>query len=155
MIDRALAVQIGQKVLAHVHQYMGTQELLPDGSVNPFVTDCFAHTSYHTKLNEPWCAAFGCRVYEEQGYKSPHSAAALDMRNMGVEWPMVAGAGVVLEHLDGPLKGHFHWTFLERDVQENDQVILGTGGNQNNMVCTKTFSLESFKIIAVRGPESL
>lgn len=137
--------------MGRIRNFLGTKELLENGSVNPFITECFMHTTYHTKENEPWCAAFACKVLEDVGYQSTRDAGADSYINYGEKLAdLKSGCIVVLQHRVGSLRGHYHVTFF---VSKQGDTITCMGGNQFNSVCAEAFDLKyMMEIVAIRWP---
>lgn len=97
----------------------------------------------------PGCAATVCAALELSGYKSTHDASAISFAEYGNECKPFRGAIIVLEHLSGPLKGHYHVGFF---VNIDDRTITLLGGNQDHQLCVKSFPLREYKIAASRWP---
>jgi uncharacterized protein (TIGR02594 family) len=134
---------------------MGIKELLPNGKVNPIITEYFMATAYHTPYNEAWCSAFICWVLRKAGYKTSNSAGAYDNVHLGTPCELQIGCVVVIEHLKGELKGHFHVTFckaLIKDSKGNVIGFIGRGGNQNNCVCDNSYLFADHKVVGSRWP---
>lgn len=128
---------------------LGTYELLPNGKVNPLITEMFTHTTYHTLLNEPWCAADQCYCLWKAGYKNPKTAAAHGFVHYGVPSKIRKGAIIVIQHANG----HFHVTQFSHWIDEKNQIACCVGGNQNNRVKYSTYDFKVDKPIAVRWPD--
>lgn len=98
------------------------------------------------------CAATLCGALELTGFKSPHNASAISFATYGKECDEKFGAILVLEHLQGSLKGEHHvTTFSSRDGQIYDCL----GGNQDHMLQHAKYMIGvEFKIIAIRWPVS-
>lgn len=129
--------------------YLGMKEIV-NGKVNPLITEMFLKTSYHTKENEAWCAAFICWLLETLGYKSSHDAGAYSYASFGVKCELKPGAIVVVQHLTGSLAGHYHVTMCETPLTQT--AFMGLGGNQDNTVSIKKYGSPDYKIVSVRWP---
>lgn len=98
----------------------------------------------------PGCAATMCAALESTGYKSTGDASAISYANYGTPCELIPGCIVVIEHLDGPLKGGHHVAFF---VEQNSKTTVNLfGGNQNHLLCKADFSLIKNRIIAKRWP---
>lgn len=132
---------------------LGMKELLPDGKVNPIVTEMFSYTTYPTKANEAWCAADQCYVLAKTGYKNPRTALATGFNKYGVACELKKGAIVVIQHLTGSMKGRYHVTQFSHWVDEANGIAACIGGNQNNSVCYVNYDLKTKeKVVACRWP---
>lgn len=129
--------------------YLGTKEVLPDGSVNPIITYFFTFTSYRTKLNKAWCAATQCCMLRKTGYKDPNSAAAMGFIKYGTPCEYKKGALIVMEHPDG---GH-HVTQFSHWIDEKKKLAMCLGGNQSNMVKFSQYNFNVEKVLRVCWPE--
>lgn len=97
----------------------------------------------------PGCAATVCAALELCGYDSTRDASAISYADYGTACKPVYGCVVVIEHLDGDLKGHHHVGFL---VKLDDDNVTLLGGNQGHSLCICGFSLKRNKIIATNWP---
>lgn len=122
---------------------VGTKELLPNGRVNPFVTECFSYTTYKTDRNEAWCAAFISYLMAKSGLSNKASAAAADWGIYGVKLSTVCYGAIV--HIQHP--GN-HVTICVGVLSSRE--FLGLGGNQSNKVCIQTYQIADVR--AVRWP---
>lgn len=126
-------------------KYLGEHEIKGAAEDNPFVIECFKHTTYHAVHDEvPWCAAFVCKVLEDSGYKSSKSAAANSYMTYGTPCDLKPGAIVV-----------FHWPAGGQHVTIcdsilNQSLVTCLGGNQQDSVKDSNFNREYIK--ACRWP---
>ena len=112
----------------------------------------FSHTNYgdlgHTM--EASCAATMCAALELTGYKSPHSARALDFSDYGMQSELVPGAVCVFDFGGGD----HHVSILEAlggaITACPDGYGVFCGGNQYHALKRCTFKLSS--IIHTRWP---
>jgi uncharacterized protein (TIGR02594 family) len=127
-------------------RYLGEQEILGSKD-NQFILDCFKHTSYNASHDEvPWCAAFICRVLDESGYKSTHSAAAVSFATYGLKADVVPGAIVVFRWADGS----HHVSIIDHTLSTDHNYVVCLGGNQSNSVKYSVFPKS--RIMATRLP---
>lgn len=126
-------------------KYLGEHELAGAKDDNPFIVECFKHTTYQAIHDEvPWCAAFVCKVLEDCGYKSTKSAAANSYLTYGRPTSLVPGAILVFHWPSGGQ----HVTFLNKVI--NETLVECLGGNQSDSVKLTTFN--SAYIKAIRWP---
>jgi uncharacterized protein (TIGR02594 family) len=121
---------------------------IKDGKVNPLVTEMFSYTSYKTKRNEPWCAAFICWCLGKTGFANPATAAAKGFSNYGVSSDYKRGAIIVMRHPSG----QHHVTFFDSWIDEKNKLAKCYGGNQANSAKYSTYDFKSEKILGVRWP---
>lgn len=125
----------------------------------PWIEETFGkHTTFNLEgITPPACAATMCRVLEETGYRSPHSAAAASFIGYGIPCELTKGAIVVLKHQFGPLRGHHHVTLVESipvvyvPGTVPDRIIF-LGGNQNHMVIPVSFDMKIHEIVSCAMP---
>ncbi len=124
---------------------LGEREIL--GTVdNQWILDCFKHTSYKAGHDEvPWCAAFVCRMLEECGYKSTHSAAAASYDDFGLACSLKEGAIITFKWASGGR----HVTICDHVI--DGQMVACIGGNQSNSV--KISNYERQFIHSIRWPQ--
>lgn len=104
------------------HEILGRQD-------NQFILDCFKYTSYKADHDEvPWCAAFICRMLDENKMKSTHSAAANSFASYGSPCDLKPGAILVFKWASGE-----HHVTMCHHIVDKDYVAC-IGGNQSNMV---------------------
>jgi uncharacterized protein (TIGR02594 family) len=134
-------------ILQQARKYIGQHEV--SGSQdNPFIRDCFRHTTLGAQHDEvAWCAAFMCRILEELGLKSTRSAAAVSYASFGNHAPLAPGSIVVFRWASGD----HHVTLVDHVV--SDQIVACCGGNQNNRVQVSNY--ERRFIMAVRLPSEI
>lgn len=118
---------------------IGIKETLPNGKVNPFVIECFSRTTYKTKDQAPWCAAFISYLMHETGLKNHASAGAAEWGNYGVKCELRYGAIVHIQHPGA------HVTICVGIL--NDKEFLGLGGNQSNKVCKQVYKISDLRNI--------
>jgi uncharacterized protein (TIGR02594 family) len=112
---------------------------------NPFILECFLHTTYHAHHDEvPWCAAFVCYCLDKSGIKSDACAAAVQYASWGKPAELKPGAIVVFRWASGD----HHVAFCDHVIDENTVACLG--GNQSDSVRISNFGRQW--IIAVRMP---
>lgn len=117
-------------------KYLGEHELAGATADNPFVIECFKHTTYHAIHDEvPWCAAFVCKVLEDSGFSSTKSAAANSYTSYGMPTTLKPGAILVFHW---PAGGQ-HVTFCNR-VIASSSLVECLGGNQGDSVKLTTFN---------------
>lgn len=105
-----------------------------------FDKEVFSHTSYEnlTGMMEPGCAATACAALEENGFKSPHNAAAESFRNFGIESELKPGA-IVGFNWSGKKGIHCdHVSFCDHIIDQAHVACLG--GNQGHEVKVSVFS---------------
>ncbi len=89
----------------------------------------------------PWCSDFWCWVHEQNGIKSPRSAAALDWLHWGIEIrELIVGATLVFD-----FGGHGHVGGCVGRGPNGFVPVLG--GNQSNMVRISMMSMDRLKSI--------
>lgn len=108
-----------------------------------FVQECFSHTTFGKLVDStpPSCAATLCAALEENGYLSPHSAAAISFSEYGTASGLVVGAICVFEWQSG-----MHHVSCCLDPSKN----LFLGGNQGHMLQRAVYNPKF--IIATRWP---
>jgi hypothetical protein len=113
---------------------------------------CFKHTDYGSigHVLPPSCAATLCAALEINGFKSPHDASAISFAKYGRPSEMLQGAILVLQHVTGPLRGHYHVTTL--DHQSGDLAYC-LGGNQGHLLQVSPYNLKvDYQVVACRWP---
>jgi hypothetical protein len=122
---------------------------IPGPADNPEIVAMFKHTDAPPSMWHDctaWCAACQCAALEENGEKSPHSAAALSFAEWGheVDWvDALPGDMVLFEWTDeeGNVTGHHVAQFYS----QQEEFVSCLGGNQVDHhtgfheVCVKTF----------------
>lgn len=141
---------------AQTYERAGVLEV-PGPEAHPTILSFFTFTTLKghplAKSDETaWCSAFVCAVLEQCGVSSTRSAAARSYERWGVplEHPRL-GCVVVFERHDKNNKAAAHVGFFagyQTIGQKN--MMLVTGGNQNNRVCTKPYDPNTCK--AMRWP---
>lgn len=112
---------------------------------NPFILECFLHTTYDAAQDEvPWCAAFVCWVLDQAGIKSTRNAAAASYCTWGQPAKLQPGAIVVIRHVTGS----HHVCFVDKVL--DSETFAGLGGNQSDSVRISNFPIA--RIIATRMP---
>lgn len=130
-------------------------------AANPFVLECFSHTSLAGSplaLSDetPWCSAFLCWCMEQSGIPSTRSAAAASWRNWGLQVarPYLLGAVILLEHTPGPdaatgsASGNHVGLYEAMDATH----IKLLGGNQSDSVKLSAFPLAQYRVVTARWP---
>lgn len=135
--------------LALAETKIGIQEIL-NGKVNPFVTECFTYTTYKTKQNEAWCAAFICYLLRNTGFKDTNNAGAASYDKYGT-------AVAIADAQPGDIVT-FRWASGDRHVSMIHHVVDADnvaclGGNQSNQVKISVYAKHF--IAAVRRPVPL
>lgn len=131
-------------------QFLGTKELLEDGTLNPTVRGFFKHTSYDPELiskRTPWCSAFVSSMLEQAGIRSTRRANARSYVKWGHEAQLILGAIVILARGDNPASGHVG--FYAGTAGDR---ILVLSGNQKNSVCIALYPRA--RLLAVRWPDN-
>ena len=126
---------------------LGMNEI-KDGKVNPLVTEMFSYTSYKTKKNEPWCAAFICWCLAKTGFGNPATAAAVGFKDYGVKSDYKRGAIIVMRHPSG----QHHVTMFDSWSDEKNKLAKCLGGNQANSVKYSIYDFSKEKVLGVRWP---
>jgi hypothetical protein len=126
--------------------HMGQPEVTGGPATN-FDNEIFSHTDFGSLngIMEPGCAATACAALEENGFLSPHSAAAISFKDYGTPCELVFGCIVVFQWENG----EHHVTFCE---SFDDIFVTCLGGNQSQEVKESTFYRQY--IIATRWPVS-
>ncbi len=132
-----------------INKHIGETEI-PGIASNPFIVECFDHTTLAgtplALLDETaWCAALACAALEKTGFESPHSAAAAEFDNYGIECQLKYGAIMTFKREGGSGR---HVTFFSGE--EDDRLLRGTGGNQGNSLKPSLFSRA--QLVSVRWP---
>jgi uncharacterized protein (TIGR02594 family) len=100
---------------------------------NQIILDYFAAAGHAWVQDDEtaWCSAFACWVAEQVGCEHPHSLRARDFLTVGdpVLEPEQGDIVVYWRVEKDSVYGHVHFF-----VSQDDKVIYGIGGNQNNMV---------------------
>ena len=105
-----------------------------------------------------WCASVQnmkliCCGFKgsRKGTKGNTSAAATSLGEVGEEMSeLVPGAILVIQHLTGSLKGHYHTTEFVRRSSSDKNIIYCRGGNQGNTFCIQAYDLRKEKIVHIR-----
>lgn len=121
---------------------------MKDGKVNPLVTEMFSYTSYKTKRNEPWCAAFICWCLAKTGFANPATAAAVGFSKYGTSSEYKQGAIIVMRHPSG----QHHVTMFDSWIDEKQKIARCFGGNQGNQAKYSTYDFKKEKVLGVRWP---
>lgn len=127
---------------------LGQHELAGPSQNNPFIMECFKHTSYSNAPNDetPWCAAFVCWALENCDIESTKSAAAKSYLKWGMELDKpIHGCVVVITRSKD--KSLFHVGFY---VGEGLATIDILGGNQADSVSIKKFPKSN--VVSYRWP---
>lgn len=124
------------------------QKEVPGGKHNGRILFYHRFTLLKATADEvPWCAAFGCASLEEQGIRSPRSAAARDFLKWGkkLDIPRV-GCFVVFSRGSNPASGHV--AIYLRTVGNEIEVL---GGNQGDAVCVTRYPKS--RLLGYRWPD--
>ena len=111
----------------------------------PFETEIFSHTDCpFDGVELAGCAATMCAALEENGFPSPHNAAAISFRDYGIACDLKPGAILVFEWSEN----EHHVTCCSSII--NSGIVACIGGNQSSTL--KISNYPSSKIIACRWP---
>ncbi len=137
--------QLLQKAL----EYYGERET-HGGLTNKKILYFLNNTSgLEIKENTPWCAAFVGSLLKDNGFKSSKSLTARAYAKVGkaTRTPKLGDIAVLWRGNPEGWQGHVGFF-----IREVDNVIYILGGNQNNKVCIKAYSIK--QLICYRSPVS-
>ena len=99
----------------------------------------FQHTNFGGLGNrmQAGCAATACAALELNGYKSPHSAAAISFVKYGTACELKPGAICVFDFGGGD----HHVSFFEKALDSQHGIFLG--GNQSHYLKRSTYPLSA------------
>jgi uncharacterized protein (TIGR02594 family) len=92
----------------------------------------------------PWCSSFMCAMAELAGFKSTRSAKAKSWIDYGAPGMGRAGDIAVFTRPGGG-----HVAFVYKDYQPGSSLIFCLGGNQDDKVCVKSYSVS--RLLAFRS----
>lgn len=112
----------------------------------PWIIETFSHTNFGPLhgVTPAACAATLCRVLDDTGYASTHSAAAISYENYGTPCDLKSGAILVFQWPSGD----HHVTLCDQVL--DDQQVKCLGGNQDHLVKDSVYPIDD--IVATRWP---
>jgi hypothetical protein len=158
--------QLPGKILAFWEHYFDTKEV-PGIKANPiqlfFLSFCSLDAADLATDETPGCAAglnaaciTGGFKGSRGGTKGKTSAGATSFMTCGIGVDEAAaefGTILVMKHLTGGLKGHYHVTTV---VTRKGNIWACRGNNQNNCICVGSYDLKNdHQIVALRKPVPL
>lgn len=101
----------------------------PKEKDNPFILECFLHTTYHARHDEiPWCAAFVGWCLDKAGVGGTKNAAATSYLGWGEPCELAPGCIVIFRWESG----NHHVAFCDKIIDID--TVACVGGNQKDAV---------------------
>lgn len=142
--------------LEHALKDKGQKEI-PGPGANPRVIEALHHTTLPENMKHtdetPNCSAYMCMWFEEIGFPSPHSAAAIDWEGYGTGLSSLREGAIVVLNRPTQTNPNSRHVTLCIDKGDGSEFFTGFGGNQHDMADFSKY--RKSEITAIRWPEGI